>query len=205
VTVSTNGFSWEPRFTETNGAAVARGCAFGNGTFVAVGYAENSESYILQSGNIGGAPIIFEEPQDRSAVVDNPATFSVQAVGAPPLAYQWYRNGTAISGATNTSYTIAQVATGDIGGYHVVITNSIGSVTSRVAQLTVAFLDIDLYAGIKILGVPGRTYRIEATPASGPPNWHTLTNLVLPSNPYIWIDYQSPDVAARLYRAAELP
>jgi hypothetical protein len=126
-------------------------------------------------------------------------------VGAQPLAYQWYRNNAIINDATNTSYTIANVTTGDAGGFHVVISNSISSVTSRVAQLTVAFLDIDMYAGIKILGVPGRTYRIEATPASGAPNWQTLTNLVLPSNPYIWIDYESPDVPARLYRAAELP
>jgi hypothetical protein len=206
VDISTNGFSWQTRFTETNTAVVARSATFGNGTFVAVGYDSiDSSSYVLQSGNIGGVPIILQEPQDRSAVVDNPATFTVQAVGAPPLAYQWYRNGTLISGATNTSYTIANVATSDVAGYHVVITNSFGSVTSRVAQLTVAFLGIDQYAGIKILGVPGRTYRIEATPASGAPNWQTLTNLVLPSNPYIWIDYESPDVPARLYRAAELP
>lgn len=203
---STDGFlSWAESSHETNGTAVARGCAFGNGTFVAVGYDEKSESYIMQSGNISGAPIIFQEPQDRSAVVDNPVTFSVQAVGAPPLWYQWYKDGTAIGGATNTSYTIDHVATGDVGGYHVVVTNSIDSVTSRVAQLTVAFLGISQYAGIKILGVPGRTYRIEATPASGAANWQTLTNLPLPATPYIWIDYESPTVPARIYRAAELP
>lgn len=206
VVTSTNGFlSWQERFPVTNRFAVVRGSAFGSGTFVAVGYDEQATTFILQSGNIGGVPIIFHEPQDRSAVVDNPATFSVQVVGAPPLMYQWYHGTNAISGATNNSYAIAHVATGDIGGYHVVITNSFGSVTSRVAQLTVAFLGIDLYAGIKILGVPGRTYQIEATPATGTPNWQTLTNLALPSTPYIWIDYDSPAVPARLYRAAELP
>lgn len=200
---STNGLSWEPRFSSMSSINI-RAATYGDGTFVAVGH-DNVESYILQSGNIGGAPIIFQEPQDRSAVVDNPVTFSVQAIGAPPLAYQWYRNGTAITDATNTSYTIAHVATSDAAGYHVVITNSINSVTSRVAQLSVAFLGIDMYAGIKILGVPGRTYQIDATPSSGPPNWQTLTNVVLPSNPYIWIDYETPSVPARLYRAGELP
>lgn len=201
---STNAFNWDKRFTNSFDF-VARSCVFGNGTFVAVGQDSLDKSYVLQSGNIGGTPIIFHEPEDRSAVVNNPATFTVQAVGAPTLAYQWYRNGTVISNATNTSYSIPQVTTGDVGGYRVVITNSFGVVTSRVAQLTVAFLDIDLYAGIKVLGVAGRTYRIEATPASGTPNWQVLTNLVLPTNPYIWIDYESPLTPARLYRASELP
>jgi len=73
------------------------------------------------------------------------------------------------------------------------------------AQLTVGFLDINCYAGVKVLGVPGRTYRIESSPASGTPNWQVTTNIVLPYNPYIWIDYGTPTAPARLYRAAELP
>jgi hypothetical protein len=73
-----------------------------------------------------------------------------------------------------------------------------------VAQLTIAFLDIKAYAGITILGVPGKTYRIEVTPAN-PVSWQTLTNLVLPASPHVWIDFDSPTVGQRLYRAAELP
>jgi hypothetical protein len=161
--------------------------------------------YILQSGNLGGAPLIITQPQDRAAVVDNPASFSVQASGTQPLAYQWFHNSTAIQNATNASHIIGNVQTSDSGGYQVIITNSFGSVTSRVAQLSVAFLAINCYAGISVLGVPGRTYRIEATPAAGMPNWQVLTNLVLPSSPYIWIDYDSPQAGQRLYRAAELP
>ena len=121
------------------------------------------------------------------------------------MAYQWFHNGAAISNATQATHSIAHVQTTDGGGYHAVITNSFGSVTSRVAMLSVAFLDIKCYAGISVLGVPGRTYRIEGTPAAGPPNWQVLTNLVLPSSPYIWIDYGSPQAGQRLYRAAEMP
>jgi hypothetical protein len=203
---STNGFLWTERFTETNELSVlARSADFGNGTFVVVGNDESGAAYILQSGNISGAPTIFQQPQDRGAVALNPASFTVQAVGAPPLSYQWYKNGGPVVNATNTSFNISSVVTGDIGGYQVVIANSFGSVTSRVAQLTVSFLDISCYAGIKVLGVAGRTYRIEATPASGALNWQTVTNLVLPASPYIWIDYDSPSESARLYRATESP
>ena len=118
---------------------------------------------------------------------------------------QWFHGDSPISGATGPSYSIAHVTTTDAGGYHAVISNPLGTVTSRVAELTVAFLDIGCFAGIKVLGIPGRTYRIEASPAVGTPNWQTLTNLVLPASPYIWIDYESPSQPTRLYRAAELP
>lgn len=206
---STNGTSWEMRLAPSINpgnndptlGGIARGAAFGNDTFVFVG----DGGYIVQSGNLGGAPLITTQPQDRAAVVDNPASFSVQASGSQPLAYQWFHNTTAIPNATNASHNIANVQTSDGGGYQVVITNSFGSVTSRVAQLSVAFLGINCYAGISVLGVPGRTYRIEATPATGPLNWQVLTNLVLPSSPYVWIDYDSPQTGQRLYRAAELP
>ena len=177
------------------------GAAFGNGTFIAVGEA----GYIVQSGNIGGTPLILQEPADREAVAGNPASFSINVSGAQPLAYQWFHSGAAITDATNATVTIAHVTPGDIGGYQVVVTNSFGSVTSRVAQLTVSLLDIKMYAGIEILGVAGRTYRIEGTAATGPVNWQTLTNLVLPTSPYIWIDLGSPAAGAQIYRATELP
>ena len=208
---STNGSSWTRRLQDNAGTANA--VAFGAGTFVMVGGTSRvidsgqvtGSSYIMQSGRVSGAPFIFEQPQDRAALAMNPATLSVQAVGSPPLTYQWYKNGASIPNATNASYSIASVSTSDSGGYQSVIANSFGSVTSRVAQLTVAFLEIHSYAGITVLGVPSRTYQIEATPASGTPNWQTVTNLLLPSSPYIWFDRESPGLPARIYRVSELP
>jgi len=203
---STNATSWQQRFPEPGFQGPvfdSRGVAFGNGTFVVVG-TSNSSPVIYQSGNLSGAPTILVEPSDRAAVVNNPVSFSVAASGADPLNYQWQKNGSAIGGATNSSFTISNVVATDSGGYRVIITNSFGSVTSRVAQLSVSFLQIHEYAGITILGVPGKTYRVEASPEAGG-NWTVLTNLVLPQSPYIWIDYESPNVGTRVYRAAELP
>ncbi len=200
---STNGLTWTRRLQDNMGTATA--ATFGNGTFVMVGGDDTGASYVMQSGNVSGAPFIFEEPHDRGALALNPAAFNVQAVGSPVLTYQWYKNGVVINNATNTSYSITSVQTSDGGGYHVVITNSFGSVTSRVAQLTVTFLGIKSYAGIEILGMPGHSYHIEATPAGGAPSWQTITNLTIPSSPYIWFDLESPSLPARLYKATELP
>jgi hypothetical protein len=206
---STNATSWQQRFPEPffpSPNLDTTGVAFGNGTFIVVGVrveASGSTPIIYQSGNLSGAPTILTEPLDRAAVVNNPASFSVLAGGADPLTYQWQKDGSPITGATNSSFTISNVVAADGGGYRVIVTNSFGSVTSRVAQLTVSFLQIHEYAGITILGVPGKTYRIEASPEAGG-SWTVLTNLVLPQSPHIWIDYDSPNVATRVYRAAEL-
>lgn len=51
--------------------------------------------------------------------------------------YQWYRNGTVIAGATNSSYGSSAATLQDAGDYFVVITNSAGSTTSWTGRLTV--------------------------------------------------------------------
>jgi hypothetical protein len=204
---STNSIEWQWRWPSTNFSAPTDffpgGVAFGNGTFVGVG-SDGSGPIIYQSGNFDGSPTILTEPLDRAAVVGNPASFSVVAGGSNPLFYQWQKDSVTISGATNNSFTISNVVATDSGGYRVIVTNSFGSVTSRVAQLSISFLQIHNYAGITILGIPGKTYRIEVSPQAGG-SWTVLTNLVLPKTPFIWIDYDSPNVAARIYRAGELP
>jgi hypothetical protein len=64
-------------------------------------------------------------------------TFNVAASGTAPLTYQWYKNGTAITGATATSLNLSYVQPGDAGTYTVIVTNPAGSVTSNGAILTV--------------------------------------------------------------------
>jgi hypothetical protein len=64
-------------------------------------------------------------------------TFSVRATGWAPLDFQWYRNGTAIPGATSSNLFLPSVLGRDEGAYSVVVSNSLGTVTSRDALLTV--------------------------------------------------------------------
>jgi hypothetical protein len=54
------------------------------------------------------------------------------------LSYQWRKNGVAITGATSASYTTPAETTSDSGAlFSVVVTNSVGSITSNNATLTV--------------------------------------------------------------------
>jgi hypothetical protein len=64
-------------------------------------------------------------------------TLRVTATGTGPLAYQWQRGGVDIVGATSATYSIPTAVEGDEGSYRVVVTNVVGSVTSRVVGLSV--------------------------------------------------------------------
>lgn len=88
---------------------------------------------------VEAAPVILTQPVNKTVLFGTPATFSVQAEGSAPMAYQWYRDGAAISGATATSYTLAspQVATDNGAQFQVTVTNPKGNVTSSTATLRV--------------------------------------------------------------------
>jgi hypothetical protein len=80
---------------------------------------------------------ITTQPTAQTVITGNTATFSVVATGSAPLTYQWSKDGVAISGATAASYALASTTAANAGSYTVLITNSVGSVTSAPATLTV--------------------------------------------------------------------
>lgn len=84
-------------------------------------------------------PVVIQtQPQDTAVAVGSAATFTVNATGSE-LQYQWLRNGAAIPGATNASYTTGSVSAGDDGAVFAVrIAQGSASVESSTARLTVA-------------------------------------------------------------------
>lgn len=83
-------------------------------------------------------------PQDITTTVikgnTTSATFSVNIAepGNPPeYTYQWYVDGTAVSGATSSSYTKTGLSTTATHSIYCEVTNKKGTVTSRVATLKV--------------------------------------------------------------------
>jgi Leucine-rich repeat (LRR) protein len=83
-------------------------------------------------------PVISTQPVNRTVTEGQSATFTIAATGNPTPTYQWRRNGTTISGATSTSYTITTTAMTDSGAvFSCVVSNAAGSVTSNNAVLTV--------------------------------------------------------------------
>src|SRR5258707_10668809 len=112
------------------------------GTLTLTDNASNSPQTISLTG-IGSttsavAPSITTQPASQTATAGQPAAFTVAATGTAPLTYQWKKSGTAISGATSSSYTTPATTSSDNGTqFTVTVSNSTGSVTSNAATLTV--------------------------------------------------------------------
>jgi hypothetical protein len=141
-------YQWLRNTVEITGATAA------SYTTPALSVSDNNTSFTVRVSNAQGsttsnaamltvtaasvAPTIATQPQSQTVVAGLTASFSVTATGTSPLSYQWQRNGTAISGATNASYTTPVLAVADSGAvYAVVVSNTVGSAPSANATLTV--------------------------------------------------------------------
>ena len=82
-------------------------------------------------------PKITKQPLGLTVVVGDVASFTVEASGSGVLAYQWRKAGAPISGATGPIYSIPSVQPTDAGNYDVVVTSSLGTVTSSAVALSV--------------------------------------------------------------------
>lgn len=57
--------------------------------------------------------------------------------GSEPVVYQWYQNGTAVSGQTNANLTFSPAQPENGGSYYLIATNSFGAVTSAVVNVDI--------------------------------------------------------------------
>lgn len=84
------------------------------------------------------APVFVSQPASVIALVGGAASFNASASGSAPIFYQWLKNGAVIAGATNPALTLLNVQNSDAATYALRASNSVGSVTSSNATLTVA-------------------------------------------------------------------
>jgi hypothetical protein len=86
------------------------------------------------------APSIVTAPLSQTVASGQNGLFVVAASGSDPLTYQWFKNGTAIAGATGSDVLVLANAA-DVGGTYqitVQVSNSAGSVTSAAAVMSIA-------------------------------------------------------------------
>ena len=103
----------------------------------AAGTVETNEVFLYVTGNeTPSAPVITKQPASAAVKEGENVTFAVTATG-DGIAYRWYKNGTAIDGATGAAYTFAAALADNGAKYACVVSNSAGTVTSNEATLTV--------------------------------------------------------------------
>jgi hypothetical protein len=83
------------------------------------------------------APIITTQPVSQTLEAGQNGWLTLRASGTPPLFYQWSKDGVGVDGATASTFSLGKVRPGQVGSYTVVVSNSVGTVTSGVATVSV--------------------------------------------------------------------
>jgi alpha-tubulin suppressor-like RCC1 family protein len=139
---------------KSDGSVISSGFASGFPSSVSnvIAIASGGNSFMVAV--VGdGSPFITIQPVSQTTTTGATVRLHARAVGAQQLVwdpqryqwrpqglgYQWQLNGMVLPGATNADLTIANVQGTNTGKYQVVVTNALGSVISRIAQLTIPF------------------------------------------------------------------
>jgi hypothetical protein len=119
------------------------------------GYGEGNTNVVNYTYEIlyQDAPAVLEQPTFQLARLGQVAQISVVAVGAPPIAYQWQKDGVnladigRLSGSTSDTLQLAVVEGGDSGTYCVVLSNRCGVAVSQPINLSVSTSPIAISRG----------------------------------------------------------
>lgn len=82
-------------------------------------------------------PTIVSQSQSTNVLAGRSFSLSVTAGGTPPFTYRWMFENSNISGATNSTLTIANAQSINEGIYRAVVSNPVGSITSAVISVRV--------------------------------------------------------------------
>ena len=105
------------------------------------GACSNTTSVTIASN--AGVSVTTQPSSSTTLCTGNTFNLNVIATGSGILSYQWKKGSSNANGAsTASSYNIPSVVFGDMGNYTVDVTNSCGTVTSSIAQLSILNLSI---------------------------------------------------------------
>ena len=142
-------YQWLKNGTPLADGGNVTGSATANLNLSAVSAGDAAGYSVIVSNSLGSAtspaatltvlipPAIVTPPASMTAIAGSNVSFTVTASGTAPLNFQWRKNGTAISGATSATLSLASVSAADAANYSVTVTNTAGSATSGNATLTV--------------------------------------------------------------------
>jgi len=154
------------------------------------------------------APNIISQPTNQIVSSNQAATFIVGATGIPAPAFQWFKYGTPILGATNGSLTISNCQPSDAAIYSVIVSNNTASVASAGVGLTVGstgpqpvlsspvWLNGQFYLSVN--GATGAIYSVQAS--TNFTQWQTVFATNSPPLPFSWVDTNTGNYPQRYYR-----
>ncbi|WP_414662095.1 immunoglobulin domain-containing protein [Horticoccus sp. 23ND18S-11] len=100
----------------------------------AVGSISSNQAALIVTGL---PPAVVTPVAPQTVAAGSNVTLAVVASGSPTLSYQWRREGVTVPGATLSSLTLVDAQAANAGLYDVVIANSVNTILSNAALLTV--------------------------------------------------------------------
>ncbi len=159
------------------------------------------------------APVVLAVQPSRAAVVPGSlVSFQVLALGAAPLSYQWFFNGTNLmAGATNDTLTLSGVQPDQAGTYTVVVTNDVGPAASGMATLAMLVPPLltasstslsGTQFSLSLLSFIGLRYTLESATSLTDPKWTALLPAVPGTGDIIVLQDTNalPSPGSRFYR-----
>lgn len=136
-----------------------------------------SEIVFYKAGGAAAvAPQIVAAPAAVTRFAGENHTFTVSASGSAPLSYQWKKGGSAIPGEMGVSLKLANLQASDGADYSVTVSNSVSSVTSAAAKLTVDVTPGNPAAGQMVALKFDETAGLVAADSAGDDDPGTLEN-----------------------------
>ena len=155
-------------------------------------------------------PEITLQPAGQVVARGKPVTFQVEATSVGSPAYQWLKDGEAISGAVDAVLDIERAQVADAGTYQVIVTSAEGRTESEAVQLSVFEVRLQVagyirQAAVTIAGSINNRYRIEYTDCLTPPIQWQPTDPVQLDEPTLQVtDTTTTYQTLRFYRVVFL-
>ena len=139
-------------------------------------------------------------------------SFSVKAWGTPPLSYQWFDNGIALPGATNSVLEFTSIQPTNAGLYSVQIANQFGTTNNPAAQVYVnpANFSLGFCPLLTFTGTVGNTVGVyRSTNLLNPNSWQYVASVTFTNANQVWADTaivaSAPSHPALYYKLVAMP
>jgi hypothetical protein len=112
--------------------------ALSAGTSLITVTASDTNGNVAQgSFTVTTSPTITSQPVSQTITAGSSVVFTTAIISSAGASYQWNFNGTAIAGATSSTYLIQAAGSSKAGNYTCTITNAAGTTTTSPASLSV--------------------------------------------------------------------
>ncbi len=128
---------------------------------------ETSSAIAVNVSPKTSAPAITSQPISQFVSAGGNISLFVAVSGNPAPSLQWLKNGVTISGAVEPTFNLTSVSSTSSGTYSVIASNSVGSVTSSTATITVTTASALSNLSVRTTMTAGQTLTLGAVVSGG--------------------------------------